>query len=141
MRSSKKSIRKGNAGTPLNVSRFMSKKPHCIEFDAPIAWAHDIMRKHSIRHLPVLKGSKIAGMISLGDIHIAETMRDQGVDDAVVEDAMSKPFVVERNSAVSMVAAAMAKNKLDAAIVVHEGAPVGIFTTIDALRAVLSLSR
>jgi acetoin utilization protein AcuB len=132
---------KSRAKSPLLVQQFMSSAPTCIEFDAPIAWAHDIMSNNAIRHLPVLKGGRIVGMVAMRELHLFETMRDAGVDDALVEDAMSAPAVVSSFATVADVAAKMVEGKLDAVIVANDEAPIGIFTSTDALRALLSLSR
>jgi acetoin utilization protein AcuB len=44
------------------VQKYMTTSPHTIGDDQPMALAHQIMREHHIRHLPVLHGSKIVGL-------------------------------------------------------------------------------
>src|SRR5690242_1905417 len=55
------------------VDRYMTPSPHTIGQDEPLSAAHELMRAHSIRHLPVLEGRALVGLVSLGDLHLLET--------------------------------------------------------------------
>lgn len=118
------------------VAEFMTKSPHTIGDDQPLARAHEMMREHRIRHLPVLHGGKLVGVVSLGDLHLIETLGDTDPEKVAVEDAMTpEPFVVQPDADLREVAAAMADHKYGTAIVAKGTKIVGIFTTTDALRA------
>jgi acetoin utilization protein AcuB len=59
-------------------------------------------------------------------------------NEATVDEAMSPaPFVVETDTALEDVATTMVRRKLGSAIVTRDGKVVGVFTTIDALRALI----
>lgn len=118
------------------ISKFMSTNPHTIGWDQNIAKASEMMSEHGIRHLPVLKGGQIVGLISQSDIRLIETL--EGVEPQVVKvaDAMTPdPYVVSPEALLDEVAAEMAENKYGSAIIMQNQKVVGIFTTLDALRA------
>jgi acetoin utilization protein AcuB len=118
------------------VAEFMTTSPHTIGDDQPLARAHEMMREYKIRHLPVLHGGKLVGVISLGDLHLIETLGDSDPEKVPVEDAMTPdPYVVQPEANLREVAAEMADHKYGTAIVAKGSKIVGIFTTTDALRA------
>lgn len=118
------------------VQEFMTSSPHTIGAEQSLAHAHALMREHCIRHLPVLHGGKLVGIVSLGDLHLIETLGDTDVEKVPVEDAMTPdPYVVPPDADLRDVAATMAAHKYGTAIVTRSSRVVGIFTTTDALRA------
>lgn len=122
------------------IGQFMTPLPHTIEFDQPLARAHELMRQHHIRHLPVMQNGKLLGLVSIRDLHLIETLRDVDPDEVPVEDAMAEePYTVSPDEPLDAVAAIMADHKLGSAVVVEGGRVQGIFTTVDALRALLQL--
>lgn len=117
------------------VDRYMTPTPHTIGQDEPLSAAHEIMRLHAIRHLPVLDGRALVGLVSLGDLHLLETL--DGVDpaDATVREAMSdNPYTAAPRAPLRQVAAEMAARKISSAVVVEDERVVGIFTAVDGLR-------
>ncbi|HEX7703488.1 MAG TPA: CBS domain-containing protein [Kofleriaceae bacterium] len=127
----------------LSVSRYMTRQPWTIRKDATMAQAHTMMRAHAIRHLPVLDGGALVGIVSERDLHLIETL--PGGDPAVVtvEEAMvSDIHTAEPDDAVDIVVDHMAERKQGSAVVVdRHGAVLGIFTTIDALRVLADVLR
>lgn len=122
------------------VEQYMTRMPHMIEPEAPLEAAHKLMRKFQIRHLPVLEGSDLVGLLSIRDLHLLETLKDVNVKTVSVAEAMSpKPYVVEPNTRINEIAAKMAAEKIGSAVVIDEGKVVGIFTTIDALIAYIHI--
>lgn len=118
------------------VQEFMTVEPCSIAPDAPLSEAARIMREHSIRHLPVLKGGQLVGALSERDIHVARTFRSVTLETTKVETLMNdKPLSVDASTALSDVAARMIDRKVGSAIVTHGGVVVGIFTTHDGLHA------
>jgi acetoin utilization protein AcuB len=120
----------------------MSVAPVVVSSDRTLAEAHRLMRERGIRHLPVVDRGRLVGIVSQRDLYLLETLR--GVDAAreLVEEAMSsEPFVVGPDAALDEVAEAMAVHRHGSALVVEKTALVGIFTTTDALRALVALLR
>lgn len=118
------------------VAEYMTPSPHTIGDDQPLARAHELMREYRIRHLPVLHGGKLVGVVSLGDLHLIETLGESDLEKIAVEDAMTPdPYVVTPDAELREVADTMASHKYGTAIVARGTKVVGIFTTTDALRA------
>jgi acetoin utilization protein AcuB len=122
------------------IQKWMSTSPFTIERSEPLEAAHRIMRKESIRHLPVLEGGKLVGIVSERDLHLIETLTDIDPTRVKIEDAMtSHPYFVAPEARIDEVVNEMAEHKYGSAIVMDNGKVVGIFTTIDALRAFTEL--
>ena len=122
------------------ISRYMTKQPWTIERSATIASAHALMREHHLRHLPVLDSGELVGIVSVGDLHLLETIGDFSLDEIPVDEAMSEhPFVVTGDMPLDEVAEIMATKKYGSAIVVGREGVEGIFTTTDACRALASI--
>jgi len=119
-----------------SVQKYMTTSPHTIGEDQPMAVAHRMMREHKIRHLPVLRGAKIVGLVSDRDLHMVETLKDVDPRTVLVSEAMSQePYVVSPDAALDEVVSTMARGKLGSAVVTQHDKVVGIFTTVDACRA------
>lgn len=119
----------------------MTRAPVTIGHDQPLARAHALMNEHGIRHLPVLDGRKLVGIVSQRDLHFLETLQDVDPEVVTVSEAMSvDTYVVSTRATVRRVAETMAERKLGSAVVVDSRERViGVFTTIDALRALAAL--
>jgi acetoin utilization protein AcuB len=118
------------------IQKFMTTMPFSIEADRSIQKAEQLMSKQQIRHLPVMQNGKIIGLISDRDIKLASGI--EGVDPAtlpVIDACHENPYSVEPDMLLSQVAATMAEKHYGSAIVVQNGKLVGIFTTVDACRA------
>lgn len=124
--------------TTTTVERWMTPTPHTIGHDIPISTAHKMMRDQGVRHLPVLDGGKLVGVLSERDLYWLETISGTEAGTTPVEEAMTpEPFVVDRNASLRDVASEMARRRIGTALVVDGGKVVGIFTAIDALRALV----
>jgi acetoin utilization protein AcuB len=126
----------------LPIRTFMTASPHTIGRSQPIARAHERMREHGVRHLPVLEAGKLVGILSQRDALFVETLRDVDPEQVPVEDAMSEEvYTVGPETPLAEVVAAMAERKYGC-VVVGEGAHVaGIFTTTDALRILNQIAK
>jgi CBS domain-containing protein len=122
------------------VRRYMTAGPQTIEPVATLEDAHRLMRLHRIRHLPVVEKGDLVGLVSLGDLHLLETLK--GVDPEAVEvaEAMSRcTYAVGPDEPLARVVQTMMDAKMGSAVVVEAGAIIGVFTLIDALRALRDL--
>jgi acetoin utilization protein AcuB len=119
-----------------SVSRYMSRQPWTIGRDATVAQAHQIMRAHQIRHLPVVADGRLVGIVSTLDLYLMETLPDAQADDIFVEEAMSDDvYSIGLDEPLDLVVEEMARRKLGAAVVLDAGGGVdGIFTSVDALQ-------
>jgi acetoin utilization protein AcuB len=128
--------------TKSTVRRFMSVSPAVIESHRTLADAHAIMRERHIRHLPVVEGGRLVGVVSQRDLYLLETLRTVDAASETVTEAMSAdPYRVSPDSPLEEVAHEMADRKFGAAVVMEGEQIVGIFTTVDALRALAAVLR
>ena len=122
------------------VRNYMTMAPHSIGRDQTLARAHDVMRSHKIRHLPVLEGGRLVGIVTERDLHLIETLRDVNPTDVAVEEAMSEHvYAVEPDAPLDVVATTLSEHKYGSAVVMQHGKVIGIFTTNDACRALAEL--
>jgi acetoin utilization protein AcuB len=128
---------------PLTIRDHMTPAPHTISARQTLADAHTLMRAQRLRHLPVLDGGKIVGIVSQRDLALVESLPDVSPDEVPVEDAMSTDlYTVSPDAPLQLAATEMADRKLGSALVVEHGEVVGVFTAVDACRALaLALSQ
>lgn len=124
------------AKKPTTVADVMTVCPHTIGSDQKLAKAHQIMRELGIRHLPVLRGGKLVGVLSQRDLYFLESLAGVDVDIDQVADAMTPDvFTTLPDEPLRNVAREMANKKYGCAVVMDEdGRVLGIFTVTDALR-------
>jgi acetoin utilization protein AcuB len=114
----------------------MTPLPHTIAVDQTMQTAHRMMRTYQVRHLPVLGDGGLVGLVSAGDLHLVETLRDVDPAKVPVEDAMTQDvYAVRPDTPIDEVVMHMAERKLGSAVVIENDKVVGIFTTVDACRA------
>jgi acetoin utilization protein AcuB len=122
------------------LQKFMSTSPHSIGKDQSLAKAHETMKAHHIRHLPVLDAGRLVGLLTSRDLALVETFRDVDPKQVTVEDAMStEVYAVSPTAPLDEVVREMAEKKYGSAVVLSNGHVVGIFTTVDACRALAEL--
>jgi len=118
------------------ISKYMTTLPHTIGADQPLSKANSMMTELRVRHLPVLSGGKLVGILSDRDVKLVETFRDVNPDDVKVEEAYSPdPYIAAPTSSLAEVCAKMAAHKYGCALVCDNHKLVGIFTWVDALNA------
>lgn len=125
------------------MSRYMTQQPWTIRKDAKMSQAHEMMRAHRIRHLPVLEAGKLVGIVSERDLHLMETLPGGDPDDIAVEEAMIEDvYIVGADDPVDTVVEKMADHKYGCAVIVNRrGLVDGIFTTVDALQVLADVLR
>lgn len=123
------------------IRGFMTPCPYTVASTSSLAVAHGIMREHAIRHLPVVDDETIVGVVSVGDLHLIETISEFPLEEVDVDEAMTpNPYVVGPDTPVDEVVETMARKKFGCAIVADEdGHLLGIFTTIDAMRTLAGM--
>ena len=122
------------------IQKYMTTSPHTVGSDQTLVHAHAILREHQIRHLPVLRGGELVGMLTERDLALIETLKDVNPSKVLVEDAMSTSiYRVSPDSPIDQVVAEMAAKKYGSAVVVQNSRVVGIFTTVDVCSAFAEL--
>ncbi|HSR50764.1 MAG TPA: CBS domain-containing protein [Acidobacteriota bacterium] len=64
----RKIILKGKASKNTRVAEIMSRRLTTVQIDQSIPDCMELMTEHRIRHLPVLEGGRLVGVISIGDV-------------------------------------------------------------------------
>jgi CBS domain-containing protein len=66
----------GKSSRETEVREIMTDKVMCVRLDATMKECMTLMTEKRVRHLPVVDGKKVVGMISIGDA-VKETIEDQ----------------------------------------------------------------
>lgn len=54
------------------VSQVMTENVHTCTPDTPLCDLRKVMRERRIRHVPVMDGGRVSGMVSIGDLNAAD---------------------------------------------------------------------
>ncbi|GAB4164953.1 MAG: CBS domain-containing protein [Winogradskyella sp.] len=130
------------------VSEIMTKNIIALNRDDDLETAEILFKRHKIRHIPVVNGEVIIGMLSYSDllrISFADAVYDteEEVDTVVynmftIEQVMVKNVrTVPSTATIKEVANILAKEEFHALPVVDNGNLVGIVTTTDLINYLL----
>ncbi len=125
----------------ITVEEYTSPCDEAVQIEDPIKNVEEIMNMRGVRHMPVLNGTEIVGIISQRDLLLV-SKHNQSVH-FIAEDIMTEdPYIVDKETPLSEVAYEMARNKIGSAVVQDSyGRLFGIFTTTDALNALVEILR
>ena len=122
------------------VREYMTPSPHTIARNRSLSAAGRLMRDNHLRHLPVLDGGRIVGVVSERDLFLVESLPGVNPTDVRVEEAMVQDvFTVSPTTPLGEAIETMIDRKVGSAIVCEGDEVLGVFTTIDALRALHNL--
>ncbi len=130
------------------VSKIMTKNIITLNSKDELDKAERLFRKHNIRHIPVVEGDKILGMLSLTDllrISFADGVyEDETNVETIVYNMFTVPQVMAKNlksvsadTTIKEVAEILTKNEFHALPVVEGDSLVGIVTTTDLIKYLL----
>lgn len=132
------------------VSTIMTKHIHAVQLKDNLLDAMELVRKHNIRHVPVLKGKQLVGIISKNDLHrlsFSDLMPGEEDPDEAVFDMLTigqvmshKPRVVKASNTIYEVAKILSKEEFHALPVVDDkddSLLIGIVTTTDVIQYML----
>lgn len=127
----------------LPVEEFTTPNPITATEDMPIDEVLRSMTEHGVRHLPVLRGSEIVGLISDRDLRIARGLSSEHKIQVRAADIMTPdPIAVSADTPLDDVALTMSERKIGSVIVNEkDGTLLGIFTVTDALNALIEITR
>ena len=131
------------------VSAIMSKNVITLSSSDDLMFAEKLFKKEKIRHIPVVSGSEIKGMLSYTDllrisfadaVDIDETNVDTVVYNMfTIDQVMAKNLVtVTSLSTIKEVAEILAKKEFHALPVVDNNELVGIVTTTDLINYLIA---
>ncbi len=122
------------------VQQHMTRLPLEIERIDNVANAKRLMALFGIRHVPVMSGLHLLGVVSQRDILNATVRRGRNIDDLPIGEICQKDVLqVSPLMPIDEVARHMLDRKVGSAVVVDGEYVVGIFTSTDALKAIVGL--
>ncbi|MFA5556921.1 MAG: CBS domain-containing protein [Flavobacteriaceae bacterium] len=132
------------------VSTIMTSNVIKLNVTDSLSKAEKLFKEHKIRHIPVMSGNKIIGMLSYTDllrISFAETIddEDQIIDVTVyevftIEQVMAKNLIcISPDSTIKEAAEILANREFHALPVTENGNLIGILTTTDLIKYLLHL--
>lgn len=131
------------------ISHIMTKSVVTIDVKAPLHKAEAIFRKKKIRHLPVVAGERLVGIVSLTDLQRLSFSNSYGdleeeADSAIfnllrLEQVMvTHPVSIQVDQSIREAAEILASREFHALPVVEGEKLVGIVTTTDLIRYMLT---
>jgi len=130
---------------PLNlpVEEYTTPNPVTAREDMLIDDLRRLMEEHGIRHLPIVRGGTVVGVISDRDARLVAGLDFEQKLQVRAADIMAPdPLTVSAATPLDEVAYAMSEQKIGSVIVNDEnGRFLGIFTVTDALNALIEIAR
>lgn len=129
--------------TSVPVEEFTTPDPITANEEMSIDDLRHLMEKHGIRHLPVVRGNSVVGVISDRDVRLVSGLTVAEKLQVRASDIMAAaPLTVSASTPLDEVAFAMSDKKVGSVIVNDEdGRFLGIFTATDALNALIEIVR
>lgn len=119
-----------------SVAEFMTAHPHTVRRNQNVETARRLMQQYRIRHLPVIEGGRVVGIVSQRDVQLFGTSDGQDPRHVPVGEVMTREIAsVPPWTPLGAVAQQMETSRTGSVLVESEGELIGIFTTTDALRA------
>lgn len=130
------------------VKGYMTVNPITVQSDDSVWHALKMLRDHNIRHLPVIQGKRLVGMISDRDIRMVlpsslavpeeqDRFHTWGIQVKVGDVMIRKVVTVTAETETERAAQLMVEHRIGCLPVLRGSTLVGIITTIDMLRAMV----
>ena len=124
------------------IQKFMTYEPVSIDGAFSIAEAQSLMKEKNIRHLPVMNGNKVIGIVSDRDILQAASLIDINPNKIAIEDiCQTHVYSTTPETPLDHVVDEMARNHYGCAVIMQNGKLVGIFTTVDVCATLAEVLR
>lgn len=124
------------------IQKYMTTQPYAIDQAEKAESARRMMNDLGIRHLPVMRQEKIAGIVSDRDLKLAAAfLGDDFITTPVLDVCNESPYIVSPQAKMTEVLKEMADKHYGSAIVADHDTLVGILTTVDVCRALLEVLR
>ncbi len=130
------------------VSKIMTRKLITLTLSDDLYKAERLFKEHHIRHIPIVKGEHIIGMLSCSGIERIGFLDSFDSDETKVDNAIysmlninqlmvRNPIKINSTDTIKSVVEILAKNEIHALPVVENNILVGIVTTTDILNYLL----
>ncbi len=131
------------------VSSIMSKDLITVSYKDDLEKAEHLFKTHKIRHIPVVKGDELKGMLSYTDLLRISFADAIGEDEMFIDSVVYNMFTIEQvmvkkvvsmppTSSIKEVAELLTQRDFHSIPIVDNKKLVGIVTTTDLLKFLLS---
>jgi acetoin utilization protein AcuB len=122
----------------MKANQIMTRTVICASLEMSLRDAHRVMKRESVRHLPVVAGARLIGIVSDRDLLArARTGLDNTLefDDGAIADAMTvSPITCPPEATVGRIARLMLEHRIDSIpIVDDDDRMIGLVTSTDLL--------
>jgi acetoin utilization protein AcuB len=117
----------------------MTREVVTVSPDATVVAALDLIRSHDIRHLPVLEGDRLVGIVTDRDLRLALDPGGQPAHTSVADMMTRSLVVVAPDAPMETAAALLSEHRIGCLPVTEDQQLVGIITESDVLRAFVDL--
>jgi acetoin utilization protein AcuB len=122
----------------MKVKKRMAKKVVIIRKDATVSDAINLMKKHSIRHLPVIEEGALVGWVTEGDIrqaYLASLIEQVSIGDIMIKD----PLTISPEANLEEAAELLFRHGIGGLPVVDNNKVVGVITVADIMAAFIEV--
>jgi len=122
----------------MKVESWMIKDVVTIDKEAGIRDSLKIMKKHSVRHLPVVEGDNLVGLVTLGDLKqviLASMLEELKVKDVMLQN----PSTVSPETTLENAARIIHERCIGCLPIVENTKLLGIITVNDILKAFIDI--
>jgi len=134
------------------ISHIMTKSVHTLNLKNSLEDAEKAFKKYHVRHLPVIAGKELIGMLSLTDlarISFVDSFGDYNDHEAEVDTSVYSMLTIEQvmarkietvdvGTSIREVAETLSQREFHALPVLENGSLVGIVTTTDLIKYLLA---
>lgn len=124
------------------LASVMTPFPHSVELDVDAQRALDVMREHTIRHLPVTRDHVAHSLVSAEAIAREADLSGRTPDKFSVADVCDRdPYLVDMNTSLDEVLEIMAERQFHCVVATRGERVAGVFTNVDAYRLLVLFLR
>ena len=133
---------KSNHRFDVPVEEYTTPNPLTASETASATELERLMKDHGIRHIPIVRGAEVVGIVSERDLKVVTGLRLVEKESVHAADIMVRdPVSVDASTRIEEVAFEMSSRKIGSVLVTDGDQLLGIFTVTDALNALIEISR
>ena len=125
----------------IPVDEYTTPSPLSVEQEATLREVKALMADHDVRHVPVTSNGVPVGIISDRDLIVASRFETSDTQLAAKDVMTPEPYTVLPETSIDEVVFNMSAKKFGSSLVQYENGEFGIFTSTDALNALIEVLR
>jgi acetoin utilization protein AcuB len=126
----------------VSVEEYTTPNPVTATEESSVEQLGQLMKEHGIRHIPIVRGDEVVGVVSDRDLKVIAGLNLGGKASVRAGDIMTRePVTFSSEASLDEVAFEMSKRKIGSVIVNEGNQLLGIFTVTDALNALIEIAR